>query len=103
MLRARAAPQLLACGALFVGCALPVYQFWPQTEAMLNARLFYLPLMALAPVVAFGGRVTTFATLVVFAVPFLGARGSFYDRGDRSRGETHAMLRAESVRLPPSS
>ena len=68
---------LLACLLLFVGCALPAFQFWPHTQDPKNLRYFYLAFAALAPILALGGARTAVPVLLLLIAPWYVVRSAY--------------------------
>ncbi|MEE2887277.1 MAG: hypothetical protein VX951_07580 [Planctomycetota bacterium] len=62
---------------LFVGCSVPILQLWADTTNPLNLRLFYLPMMPLAGLLALGGWRSAAPALLVFALPLAEIRTDY--------------------------
>ncbi len=91
LIRLRAYPQLLACSLLFLGCVVPVYQFWADISNGLNLRYYYLGFAALAGFLAIGGRTTLILILVCWSLPFVQMRQEYQEQAADNRA-VHARI-----------
>jgi len=65
---------LATCVVLFLGCSIVMVQLWSDPANPLNLRLFYLPMMPLAALLAAGGWRSAGPALLVFALPLAEVR-----------------------------
>lgn len=70
-------PLLLLLGLAFVGCAVPVFQLWPETGNPKNLRNFYLPAAALAVLLGAGRPGLTGTVLALSAASLLYGRWEY--------------------------
>jgi hypothetical protein len=76
---------LLALAALYVGCAIPMAQFWPHVDGIANLRYLTLPFAALAAVVAGGRAWTAVPALALCVLPHLEVRRDWLESFARTK------------------
>jgi len=92
----RRAAFLATATVLFVGCSVPILQLWSDTGNPLNLRLFYLPMMPLAGLLALGGWRSAGPALLVFALPLAELRLD-YQRAWRQCEALHSGVLASAT------
>ena len=90
--RQRQLRVLATLGALFLVAAVPTYQFWPATENIKDLRLFYLPGIAVATLLAVGGWKTGVLALLAGVLPFLQLREEHQANWQDMRTYHHGLL-----------
>ncbi len=97
LLALRRAPRtVLGAAAAFAIATLPIAAFFSAAGNPQSLRLYYLPTIALAGVVAAAGRGPTIAVLLASAWPFVAARAEWY-RADQQTQALHRTLLATAA------
>lgn len=81
---------------LFLGCSVPILQLWADTTNPLNLRLFYLPMMPLAGLLALGGWRSAGPALLVFVLPLAEIRLD-YQRAWQQCEALHGAIRTSAT------
>jgi hypothetical protein len=77
--------------ALYLCTLVPIIQFLPGSENIKDLRLFYLPSMALFPLIASGGPFACFLALLLWTAPALEMRADYAEQSDRNR-KVHKLI-----------
>lgn len=91
---------LLGLAVLYLGCAVPVVQFWTDTANPQSLRYFTLPFAALAVVLAAGRAWTAIPALLVALLPHLEVRSDYLDAAAEAR-RIHALMLEKDRELEP--
>ncbi|MEE9127678.1 MAG: hypothetical protein V3U11_11115 [Planctomycetota bacterium] len=94
MLRWPDPDKLGALCVLFLLCAIPSYQLWAHTDNPKELRLFYLPGIAIAVIVAYGGWRTGLPALLFAVLPFLELKEEYQANWESLRIQHQELWRA---------
>ncbi|MHC4077431.1 MAG: ArnT family glycosyltransferase [Planctomycetota bacterium] len=86
--------RLAGLGILFLVCALPSYQLWPNTDNLRELRLFYLPGIAVAALLAYGTWRTAVLALLTLPLPFLQLQEEYAANWHAMRVQHQELLRS---------
>ena len=77
----------------FAGAVVPTMPLWSAADSALQIRVFYVPFVAIACLIAAGGVVPSILLLAVFALPNVAIHRDYYAQFETNRAMHGALLR----------
>ncbi|MDP6929774.1 MAG: hypothetical protein QF412_08745 [Planctomycetota bacterium] len=95
LLRRRRIALLGGILVMYLGCCIPMAQFWAHTDNLEQLRLLTLPFAVLALLIAAGGPGASLLALAIFALPYVQIRKDYIDTHSDCR-RYHETLKAKA-------